>query len=792
MIRRQPAPMAIISPQQVFSALRASRLFTAAQLAAIESIHAGCDEADVLLDALVCQGMLTAYQVEQIRIGFGDSLVLGQYAIVDRLGEGGMAQVYKAEHIIMKRQVALKVIATRPWNDPEHAFAPSEETGWSREDVITPRQSSPQREQSEPNAIDRFHQEVRIAAQLDHPNIVRAFDAAEASGLFFLVMEYVDGIDLGRRVSEEGPLPVALACDYIRQAARGLQYAHERSLIHRDIKPSNLLLSQSGVVKILDLGLARLAGAVRDKYPAANTDSDDSGLAGTPDYMAPETAQDSRCADIRSDLYSLGCTFYFLLTGQVPYPGGGWPEKLLRHQLDSAPSVYVMRPDVPPEVSAILQCLMAKDPANRFATPADAAMALERWLAADVAAADPVPALLAATASNASTPTMSALPSRPKSNPPAAPVVETAMPVITKTPSSVSLHRWRRSQLAWPVGVAAAAILGLTSALMLHTSVAHTSSNLADGSVAPSQARSTANHDGVFTVAGSAERYATLAAAVAAAPDEGTITIHSADPLLITPLSLHGKSLTIRAAEGCRPRLQATPRPDGQPWQPLLAADHALRLEGLDLVHASDGRESSETTHLVYVEKAALHMKNCRLSAPHGSALVVCRSCRQVQIEDSQLEAAALALCVETSGPETDVLLRHNTVETMAPCSAALSLWSAEPGRPGTLRLRLEQNTIQAGRALAFGVLPARIDVTARANHFSFHEALVSYIAGQDTDAWRRSTAWQGGDNVFDGGDQWLLLNGAPVGIHDLRGWQALWDGKAARAGGNGQAARAE
>jgi serine/threonine-protein kinase len=786
MIRRQPAPMPLTSPQQVFSALRASRLFTAAQLAAIETMHPGCNDGEVLLDGLVCQGMLTAYQMEQIRVGFGESLVLGQYAILDRLGEGGMAQVYKAEHIIMKRQVALKVIATRPWNDAEHGFDVNEDTAWSREDVITPRQTPAQREQTEPSAIDRFHQEVRIAAQLDHPNIVRAYDAAEASGLFFLVMEYVDGIDLGRRVAEEGPLPVALACDYIRQAARGLQYAHERGLIHRDIKPSNLLLSQSGVVKLLDLGLARLAGAVRDKYPAANTDSDDSGLAGTPDYMAPETAQDSRCADIRSDLYSLGCTFYFLLTGQVPYPGGGWPEKLLRHQLDSAPSVFVMRPDVPPEVSAILQCLMAKDPANRFATPADVAMALERWLAADAALADPVPALLAATGSNASTPTMSAFPSRPQSNPPAAALEEMARA------SSASRRRWRRSQLAWPVGVAAAAVLGLTSALMLHTPVARTSDGLANESVPPSDVRSAEGREGAFTVGGSPKRYPTLAAAVAAAPDQGTITIHTADPLLIAPLSLRGKSLTIRAAEGCRPRLQAAPQPEGQPWQPLLTADHTLSLEGLDLVQVTGGRESTETVHLVYVEKAALHLKNCQLSAPRGSATVVCRACRQVQIEDCRLEAAALALCIETSGPQTEVLLRRNIVETTAPRSAALSLWATEPGRAGTLRLRLEQNTIEAGRALAFGVLPAHIDVAARANHFSFHEALVSYIDGPNTDAWRRSTAWQGGENVFDGGDQWLLLNGVPAGIHDLHGWQALWNGKAAGAGDDRQAARAE
>jgi hypothetical protein len=144
------------------------------------------------------------------------------------------------------------------------------------------------------------------------------------------------------------------------------------------------------------------------------------------------------------------------------------------------------------------------------------------------------------------------------------------------------------------------------------------------------------------------------------------------------------------------------------------------------------------------------------------------------------------------SGPETEVSLFRNVVQTDAPDSAALSLWAADAGRAGLIRLRLERNSIQAGRAIAFGALPARIEVAARVNRFSFHEALVSYSAAPQTDTWRRVTTWQDGGNAFDGGDQWLLLNGAPAGIHDFQGWQALWDRKAAGAGDAGQAARAE
>src|SRR5262249_15717985 len=257
----------------------------------------------------------------------------------------------KAEHVLMKRPVAIKVIASRPWSELVHGHGDLH-VGYS-DDAVSPPGDAAQNAQIDSNAIDRFHHEVQITARLDHPNIVRAYDAPEPRGLLFLVMEFVDGVDLRACVTESGPLPVAVACDHVRQAALGLQYAHERGLIHRDIKPSNLLVTKSGVVKILDLGLARLTRAIPTELVTLPNGSDLTSCAGTPDYMAPKTAQDSRCADIRSDLYSLGCTFYFLLTSQAPFPGGGWPEKLLRHQLDSAPSAVVIRPDVPAALAAI-------------------------------------------------------------------------------------------------------------------------------------------------------------------------------------------------------------------------------------------------------------------------------------------------------------------------------------------------------------------------------------------------------------------------------------------------------
>jgi serine/threonine protein kinase len=297
---------------------------------ALDGLHAGPELPEVL-DAAA--GQLSDEELRRAaalaeragpapaeRLLFGPSPggQLGQYQFVDRLGAGGMGQVFKVRHRLMDRTVALKVIHARHLRRPE--------------------------------AVNRFRREIRALARLDHPNIVRAYDADQVDGLHFLVMEYVEGTDLARLVRERGPLPVTEACDCVRQAALGLQHAHEHGLVHRDLKPSNLIRQRSGLVKVLDLGLALF----REGRPAAGAAGD--GLLGTLDYMAPEQRRDPQAVDGRADVYALGCTLHYLLTGRPPSCGSG--------------------PDVPDALAAALRRMLAEDPDRRYATPAAAAEAL--------------------------------------------------------------------------------------------------------------------------------------------------------------------------------------------------------------------------------------------------------------------------------------------------------------------------------------------------------------------------------------------------------------------------------
>ncbi len=326
-------------------------------------------EARALAKELLARNLLTAYQLNQILAGKGQSLIAGPYRIEERLGEGGNAQVFKARHYRHRRVVALKVIR-------------------------------PERLRDNPVAVQRFIREASAAATLSHPNVVRAYDVGDEGEVYYFAMQFLEGVDLARLVKKQGPLELPRACDYVLQAARGLQHIHEHNLVHRDIKPSNLMVSVRadpsagplisdpelrtslfGTIKVLDLGLARL-----DEDP--NVPDQQTALTllgtvmGTPDYMAPEQALHSRNADIRSDIYSLGCTFFFMLTGQPPFPGGDAIQKMLKHQLEEPPAIQLLRPGVPAAVIAILKRMLAKAREDRFQTPAELVDALEAFLAA--------------------------------------------------------------------------------------------------------------------------------------------------------------------------------------------------------------------------------------------------------------------------------------------------------------------------------------------------------------------------------------------------------------------------
>jgi serine/threonine-protein kinase len=284
--------------------------------------------------ALIERGWLTPFQVNEIHRGRGQALTVGAYLLLEKVGQGARGTVFKARHRRMKRLAAVKVL---------HPGVLDRFRG-----------------------IERFLREAQTAARLDHPNVVHAFDADVTGETAYLAMEYVDGVDLGRLVSRDGPLPVRLACDYARQAALGLQHAHERGVVHRDLKPSNLLLG-GATVKLVDFGLSLLAGAGKagDLTVAGR-------FVGTPDYLSPEQALRPQSADHRSDLFTLGSTLHFLLSGQPPFPGGSIADKIGRQLHEAVAPVEGM----PPALAVLMRKLMARCPENRFQTAAEVAKAL--------------------------------------------------------------------------------------------------------------------------------------------------------------------------------------------------------------------------------------------------------------------------------------------------------------------------------------------------------------------------------------------------------------------------------
>lgn len=285
-----------------------------------------------LATLLVRQRKLTRFQAREIYAARHKSLVLGNYVVTDKLGDGGMGVVVKARHRRMDRTVALKVLSP--------SLTKSEE------------------------AVQRFHREARAAAKLDHQNIVTAYDADECNGTHYLVMQYVEGADLAAIVQGHGPLDIFVALNCIEQAARGLEYAHTRGIIHRDIKPSNLLLDGDGMVRILDMGLARIESAESETDQLTGTGM----IMGTVDFMAPEQAMATKAVDARADIYSLGATLWYLATGRPMYEAESMVKKLMAHQNAAIPSLHATCPDAVPELDAFFEKLVAKVPEDRYAS----------------------------------------------------------------------------------------------------------------------------------------------------------------------------------------------------------------------------------------------------------------------------------------------------------------------------------------------------------------------------------------------------------------------------------------
>ncbi|MCH7989581.1 MAG: serine/threonine protein kinase [Planctomycetes bacterium] len=309
---------------------------------------------------LVENKLLTHWQASMLLAG-RNAFFLGRYKLLDQLGQGGMGAVFRAEQIPLGRIVAVKVMAKKLVKDE--------------------------------NAVARFRREIEAAAALNHPNVVTALDADEVDGTHFLVMDYVRGEDLGAMIKGGKRLPLGEACEYIRQAALGLQHAFEKGLVHRDIKPSNLLLRVESrelrdegqdsasqlstfdsrpMIKILDMGLAKFENETAEDGGLTSTGQ----IMGTPDYISPEQSRNTKNADIRSDIYSLGCTLFRLLAGRLPFTGNNAIEKITARLMEDAPLLRSLCPEAPLELEAVLKKMLTRDPAARFQTPIEVADAL--------------------------------------------------------------------------------------------------------------------------------------------------------------------------------------------------------------------------------------------------------------------------------------------------------------------------------------------------------------------------------------------------------------------------------
>lgn len=305
-------------------------------------------DARTLANFLTQQGLLTSWQQKRLLSGKQHGYFLGDYCLQRHLGSGGMSSVFLAKHRLINRTVAIKVL-------------PSKRIG-------------------EGSYLARFEREAQATSRLSHPNVVRVFDIDHHGDTHFMVMEYVAGSDLKAMVKSTGPLPLDRVAHYIAQVAVGLQHAHERGLVHRDIKPANLVVNEADVVKILDLGLARI---VDSEEVASLTIDNAEKMMGTADYLSPEQARSAHSVDARADLYSLGCTMYYLLSGHAPFTEGTIAQRILMHQTQNPLDVRACREDCPHAIADLCMKMLAKTPDDRIQSAGTIAVRLGRWLQAN-------------------------------------------------------------------------------------------------------------------------------------------------------------------------------------------------------------------------------------------------------------------------------------------------------------------------------------------------------------------------------------------------------------------------
>src|SRR3954467_7392480 len=286
------------------------------------------------------QGWLSLWQAQQILAGRSSGFKINRYTLVDMIGQGGMGRVYLARDTRLNRSVALKILSPERMNNPR--------------------------------AIARFQREARVGAQLQHENLVRIYDEGESNGKCYLVMEFIEGKNIGAIIAEGGPIPPSTAARLARQVALGLEHAQQKGLIHRDVNPYNILVTRDGIAKLTDLGLAI------DQNEQGQV-TREGATVGTFDYVSPEQARHSHSVDTRGDIYSLGCTLYHMLTGQVPFPSASLPEKLFSHQANDPEPITNLVPDVPAGLAAVVERMMRKSADDRYATPREVAQALEPY-----------------------------------------------------------------------------------------------------------------------------------------------------------------------------------------------------------------------------------------------------------------------------------------------------------------------------------------------------------------------------------------------------------------------------